>query len=513
MQRKFLYNLNYFRARISGSREAVFDAACNRRYTYGQLYERAGKLADFLVHDCGLGKGDVVAFCSSNAMAFIDAFFAGYQTGIIISTYNHKLQAGELAEMIRSENPRILFYEESIGEKIQTIRENTRVQRYYTLYAGDGPGQDPPYEQILERPYRGPLETDIDPEDIQMYLHTGGTTGRPKTALISFRAMFYNCVCDVFTNGLSAEDCAYVFLPFSHTSAWNIITIPLLMCGGRIILGRRFDADRILEIISRERPTVGMAVPVCYKRMAESPRFLETDFSCFKWMSTGGGPAQLGIMQHYWDRGIRLANGYGMTEVGPHNLTFPLVGMELNEIRKKWNSVGLPMYFNSVRVVDEQGRDVPEGTTGELCFSGPLVFSGYLHDRENRELGFQDGWVRTGDMVRVDAEGYYYIMGRKKHMYISGGENIYTTEIEEIISAFPAVQDVCVIGVPDDHWGEVGKALLVVDADTFCMEAFRQYLAQTLASIKIPRYIEEVDQFPLTGAGKKDMARIRELYG
>ena len=116
-------------------------------------------------------------------------------------------------------------------------------------------------------------------------------------------------------------------------------------------------------------------------------------------------------------------------------------------------------------------------------------------------------------MVRVDAEGYYYIMGRKKHMYISGGENIYTTEIEEIISAFPAVQDVCVIGVPDDHWGEVGKALLVVDADTFCMEAFRQYLAQTLASIKIPRHIEEVDQFPLTGAGKKDMARIRELYG
>lgn len=513
MQREFFYNLNYFRMRISGNREAVFDASCNQRYTYRQLYERAGKLADFLVHDCGLHKGDVVAFCSSNAMAFVDAFFAGYQTGIIISTYNHKLQAQELVQMIRNERPKILFYEECISGKVAVIKAETEIQRYYTLYPDSGSPEDPPYDGILERPYRGELEADLEPEDIQMYLHTGGTTGTPKTALISFRAMFYNCVCDVFTNALNAEDCAYVFLPFSHTSAWNIITIPLLMCGGRIILGRRFDADRVLEIIARERPTVGMAVPICYKRMAEAPNFLDTDFSCFRWMSTGGGPAQLGIMQHYWDRGIRLANGYGMTEVGPHNLTFPLVGTGLNEIRRKWNSVGLPMYFNFVRIVDEEGREVPPGTTGELCFSGPLVFSGYLNDEENTRLAFQDGWVRTGDIARMDAEGYYYIMGRKKHMYISGGENIYTTEIEEIISAFPAVKDVCVIGVRDETWGEVGKALIVTDADTFCMEAFRQYLVKTLASIKIPRYIEEVSQFPLTGAGKKDMTRIRELYG
>lgn len=512
MQREFLYNLNYFRQRISGSREAVFDVSCNQRYTYRQLYERAGKLADFLVHDCGLQKGDVIAFCSSNAMAFIDAFFAGYQTGIIICTYNHKLHADELVKLILNEKPKVLFYEEAISDKIAVIKEATSIKHYYTLYKESGKSDDPSYESILERSYQGPLETKLEPEDIQMYLHTGGTTGTPKTAMISFRAMFYNCVCDVFTNALNAEDCAYVFLPFSHTSAWNIITIPLLMCGGRIILARKFDPGRALDIIAQEKPTVGMAVPICYKRMAESPKFMDTDFSCFRWLSTGGGPAQLGIMQQYWNRGVKLANGYGMTEAGPHNLTFPLVGMELDDIKKKWNSVGRPMYFNSIRILDEEGKDVPVGVTGELCFSGPLVFSGYLNGAEKNEKAFQDGWVHTGDMARVDEDGYYYIMGRKKHMYISGGENIYTTEIEEIISAFPAVRDVCVIGVKDETWGEVGKALIVADEDTFCMDDFRRYLAKSLSSIKVPKYIEKIAGFPLTGAGKKDMSLIQKMY-
>ncbi|MPL96389.1 Long-chain-fatty-acid--CoA ligase [bioreactor metagenome] len=513
MEGKLLQNLNFYRKRTSGTREAIYDYDNGIRYTYHDMYERASKLANFLVKECSLKKGDCIAFCSSNDVAFFDAYLAGFQTGIIISTYNFKLHADELIRLIRNEKPKVLFYEAGCFEKIQEFKKNTAIERYFVLFGDPAGSSDPCYEAIMEKPSCPPLETSIEDEDIQMYLHTGGTTGTPKTAMISYRAMFYNTVCDVFTNALSMTDTAYVFLPLFHTSAWNIITVPLLMCGGKIIISKGFVPKTVLKIIEEERPTVGMAVPEVYKRLSEEDSFMRTDFSCYKWLSSGGATAQKAMMERYWSRGIRLANGYGMTEIGPHNMTLPLLELSMDTIREKWRSVGVPMYFNSVRIVDGNMEDVPCGTCGELVFSGPLLFSGYLNNDEETAKVMEGGWMHTGDMARQDKDGYYYIAGRKKHMFVSGGENIYTVEIEAVIGAYPAVRDVCVIGVQDDRWGEVGKAVIVAEKENYCEEEFRTFLKQNLCTIKIPKYIQLVDMLPLNNAGKKDLSQINRLYG
>lgn len=511
MESKALQDMLFYRTRISGNKEAIYDHDTGRRYTYGELYRRASQLAHFLVEDCHLKKGDCVGFFCSNHPAFFEAFFAGLQTGIIITTYNFRLNISELLTMMEHERPQILFYECSQGERIKQIRGRIEIARSISL---DIPNEgDLAYEAIFDRPEVSPLRADLSEDDILIYFHTGGTTGTPKTAMISCRAVFYNCVCDIMTNALTMEDAELVFLPLFHTSGWNITTLPLLMCGGRIVLTRRFKAGTALKIIAQERPTVGMAVPAVYKALAAHPDFDKTDVSCFRWLASGGSTVQKTVMEAFWARGVPLTNGYGMTEVGPHNMTVPMVGASVEWLRSKWNSIGTPMYFNEVRIVDDQGRDVPDGVQGELLFKGPLVFSGYLNDPAESAAMIEDGWVHTGDIAWRDGDGYYYIAGRKKTMFISGGENIFPSEIEAVLGAFPAVKGVCVIGVPDERWGEVGKAILVVDPAVYEEEALLAFLKEHLSTIKIPRYFQITDHIPLNSAGKRDIAQIRALFG
>ena len=171
------------------------------------------------------------------------------------------------------------------------------------------------------------------------------------------------------------------------------------------------------------------------------------------------------------------------------------------------------MYFNQIRIVDDAGRDVPCGTLGELLFSGPMIFSGYLGQPEQTKRTLQDGWIHTGDIAWMDGDGYYYIVGRKKNMYISGGENIYPSEIEAVIAGYPGVLDVCVIGVPDEEWGEVGLAVLVIDERQYQAGEFQQYLHENLSSIKVPRYLRFTPEIPTNAAGKKSIKEIRRLFG
>lgn len=511
MEGDVLQNLLFYRSRISKDREAIYDYDTGKRYTYGELHARSIRMANFLSEDCGLTKGDCVGFFSANHPAFFEVFFASFYTGIIVTTYNYRLKGEELLSQIRNERPKVLFYEQRLRRNVENFMGTTAVERFVCLDGGSSGASE--YEQALAGAGETAADTPISEEDIQMYFHTGGTTGTPKTAMISYRTVFYNCICDIMTNALSMEDAEYVFLPLFHTSGWNIITLPLLMCGGRIILTRGFSAGQALRIIAEERPTVGMAVPSVYKSIMEHPDFLQTDLSCFRWLASGGSTVQKAVMESYWKRGIPLTNGYGMTEIGPHNMAVPMVNTTVEWLREKWNSIGVPMYFNQVRIVDDQEHDVPDGSLGELLFKGPLVFSGYLNAPRETAAITRDGWVHTGDIAWRDTDGYYYIAGRKKMMFISGGENIFPIEIESIISSYPGVRDVCVIGVKDEQWGEVGKAILVVDRALYDEKQLIDYLKDHLSTIKIPKYFEVTEDIPLNSAGKRDMRRIHQLFG
>jgi fatty-acyl-CoA synthase len=248
--------------------------------------------------------------------------------------------------------------------------------------------------------------------------------------------------------------------------------------------------------------------------MISFPEFEATDFSSVKWVMAGAAPTPLNIMEKFWEKKVPFVLGYGMTEAGPNNLTAPAEFMDFEKMRSKHASVGKPMYFTMAKIVDDFGNEVRQGEVGELIWSGPQIFSGYWKNIEETEKTLKNGWVYTGDMAMEDEEGYYYIVGRKKNMFISGGENVFPPEIEKAIYEFDEIHEACVIGVPDPVWGEVGKAVVslkegkLIDRDKIISQ-----LKNKLAHYKVPKYIQIIDELPKNNVGKIVMAKVIEEYG
>jgi len=248
--------------------------------------------------------------------------------------------------------------------------------------------------------------------------------------------------------------------------------------------------------------------------MIDRPEFAATDFSSVKWVMAGAAPTPINIMEKFWNRGIRFVLGYGMTEAGPNNLSFPAEFATWDEIREKYASVGKPMYFTLCKIIDDNGNELGDDEIGELVWSGPQIFSGYWNNPAETARTLRDGWVYTGDMARRDKDGYYYIVGRKKNMFISGGENVFPPEIEKTLYELPEVYEACIIGVPDDKWGEVGKAVISLrPGQSLTREAVLAYLSGRLARYKVPRYVTFVAELPKNNVGKIENSRVVALYG
>lgn len=496
----------------NADREAVYDSDADARYTYRDLEQRAERAARFLTEDLGLKKGDCVALCARNAMAHYDLFFAAWMTGVIITTYNHKFKPAEFSVLMNHEKPEAIFYDSMLEDLVDKWSQAPYVRALIVLHGISSHPGVLPYTALMEKS-AGPLPpAEIDPEDTLMYIHTGGSTGTPKASKMSYRAVICNCIGEILSFGLSYRDVGYQFLPLFHTGGWNVINLPLLFCGGKMVLRRDLEPGAVLRLIAQEKVTVGVSVPTIYAGLAEHPDFPTADFSSVRWLLVGAAPIRQKTLEQYLARGVKLCNSYGMTEVGPNNLSLPVDFCSVDELRTHWNSVGKPMLFNEVKIVNDAGEPVPPGEPGELCFRGPLLFSGYFDQEEETKQVLRDGWLYTGDVARQDEEGYLYVVGRKKNVIIFGGENIFPVEIEECISKFVGVREVCVYGVPDEKWGEVPHALIVPQDGPISQEALEQYLKRNLSGAKRPRVIHFVDSIPRGSVGKVDYRKIRELY-
>ncbi|NLI92162.1 MAG: long-chain fatty acid--CoA ligase [Peptococcaceae bacterium] len=316
----------------------------------------------------------------------------------------------------------------------------------------------------------------------------------------------------ILTAGLNREESANVLLPFFHTAGWNVLMMPMLIDGGRVIITTEFRPGTVLRIIETERPTVCIGIEMMYKAIARHSNFAKTDFSCYRWMLNGAAPISRETLDIYWSKGVRMVNPYDMTEAGPNNLCPGVNDMTPEEISSKWISVGRPMYFNNVPIVDENGADVPDGERGELLLNGNLTFSGYWMDEERTRSTVRDEWVYTGDIGYKDKDGFYYICGRKKSMYVSCGENIYLIQIEHLLGGHPAEETACVMGVQDEKWGETGKALIVLKPGyTVTKEELQAYVGEHSASIKIPKYVQFIRELPKNAVVKVDVTAVRQM--
>jgi fatty-acyl-CoA synthase len=286
-------------------------------------------------------------------------------------------------------------------------------------------------------------------------------------------------------------------MPPFHTGGWNVLLTPFLHRGATVGLLKKFQPERLLALLDQEQADIFMGVPTMLKMMMESPAFAAADLSSLRYFIVGGEALPLEVIRAWDCKGIKIRQGFGLTEVGPN-----LFSLHQDDAMRKIGSIGRSNFYVETKLIDEQGQEVGPDEVGELCLRGPMTTPGYWRDPEATAKAMPDGWFRTGDLLRRDAEGYFFVMDRIKNMYISGGENVYPAEIERFLLTFPGVSEVAVIGVPDERWGEVGKAFIVTKGLDISCEALQAYCAGNLTRFKVPKYLELVPELPKNDTGK-----------
>ncbi|MFW9918994.1 MAG: long-chain fatty acid--CoA ligase [Candidatus Thorarchaeota archaeon] len=479
------------RAELTPNKEAIFDHAMGKRYTYDDMDDRANRLSRML-HDFGVRKGDRIAAYSKNRIEMIDLFLATGKIGAIMVPFNVRLAAPETEYLLKRTSPKILFLDPDLVEGFRPS-ENTLSECRIILMNQD-------LGDSMKETSADPIEREkLDFNDPHLIVFTGGTTGLPKGAILSHRLIFWNSVNTITSWELRSDDTQPLLFPLFHTGGWNVLLVPFYHLGARTILMGDFNPSETLQVIDREMCSIVIGVPTMFQMMAQAKEFATSSFDTVRIFISGGAPCPVAIMENYWKKGRHFKMGYGLTEVGPNNFYLPE-----SDIKRKPSSVGFPVFHCDTKVVDDDNNPVPFGSAGELLLRGPHIFNGYWDEPEETAKTIEpDGWVHTGDLVIIDEEGFYYIVGRKKDMYISGGENVFPTEIEEVLYMHPAILEAAVIGIPDEKWGEVGKAFVSLKENSSMeLDEIREYLEGKLARYKIPKYYEIRKTLPKSAAGK-----------
>lgn len=477
------------RAALTPRRPAVW--AEGRWLSYAELNERATRLAARLA-EAGVTQGDRVSILAHNHLAHLELILATAKLGFIYAPLNYRLAVPEQRAIAAYLRPKLLLFDAANA----AAAEATGLPLVALSH----------YEAWLAQPATPVPAPTLDPEAIQMILLTGGTTGTPKGAMIPYRQGFYNAVNTVFCWGLREDDCAVQATPCFH-AAVNVLAVPLLMLGGRVVLQPTFAPEAYLRLVVEHGATLLFLVPTMYQMLIEEPAFATTDFSRVRWAIAGGAPCPEPVRQALAARGIPFKQGYGLSEAGVN-----CFAIELEDAARKPHAVGKPMLHAEAAVRRADGTLAAAGEVGELTLRGPHVFAGYFERPEATAEVLREGWLYTGDLAVCDDEGDYSIVGRRKEMFISGGENVYPIEVETVLYHHPAVAECAVLGVPDARWGEVGLAVVVLRDKTVGAEALRRHLKEHLAGYKVPKHFRLVEALPKNAAGKVLKAELRRAF-
>ncbi|MFO0577153.1 MAG: long-chain fatty acid--CoA ligase [Polyangia bacterium] len=486
--------------------------------TYRELQAAARRTARFLADACGVGRGDRVAVLARNRRAYLEVLLGCGLLGAVLQALNWRLAPRELADLLVDGQPRTLLYGPECAELVAPLRQSPAAPRRFVCLDEDG---EPPARSdrrgdlcLSERDggSDAPLWVPRGLGDPWILCYTGGSTGTPKGAVLTHGSVLWNAINTCASWGLGAEDCAILNAPLFHTGGLNVFTTPLLYAGGGSVLCRDFRAEQVLDLLSLPpdpgAPPVSLlfGVPTMFQDLQAHPRFAQARWDRLKLVISGGAPCPSPVFERFFRAGVRFRTGYGLTEAGPNNFLLPDARVE-----QKPGSVGFPLLHVEAEVVAPDGAQLPAGEVGELRLRGPHLCAGYHGRPDETAAAFRDGWLYTGDLARRDADGCFYIAGRRKEMFISGGENIYPAEIESVLCAHPGVQEAAVLGVPDPRWGEVGLAVVVPRGPLQEAELLAHCHAR-LGRYKVPRRFVLVAELPRTGAGKVDKAALKARY-
>lgn len=500
------------------------------RLTFREWNRRANRLANWLADGAGIRYRDRVAILAQDGVEHLDLFHACAKLGAIHTALNWRLHWREQAGVLLNTTPKVLVYSDkfkgAVAEITAALAGTPAAIGCLVHLDGEGMPGSLEYNALLAGSPDTPAAYDrLEAEDIACLLFTGGTTGLPKGAQISHRQVCWNVLNTVVHDVQHADVYLNVF-PLFHTGGLFTYLSSQVVFGNTTILVRQFDPAQVLLLIERERVTIFAGVPTQYQMLAQAPNWESADLSSLRFCTSGGAPLPVALVERYTrEKGIRFKQGFGMTEYGPGLFALPP-----EDAIRKAGSIGRPNFFVDVRVMDEQNRPLGPRQPGELVLKGPSGCSGYWNDpAASAAVLDAEGWFHTGDIVEYDEEWYFYVRDRKKDMFISGGENVYPVEIEQVMYRHPAVLMCAVIGLPDPKWGEVGKACVVLrpgepagqSAGEAAGNAAREaaieaelfdLLRQHLAPYKIPKSITFLHALPLSGMGKILKRELRELY-
>jgi fatty-acyl-CoA synthase len=494
-------------AKNRGAKEAVRDLGTGRSFTYADLDRRADAMAAHL-GSLGIGRGDRVAVLALNGVEYFDIQFACARTGSICVLLNWRLTVSELEYIVSDSSPMLLVHDTSFAAAAAELQRRCSIA---TLLEIDGGRPDSAYEAALAVHHgeRGEREV-LTHDDVVTIMYTSGTTGLPKGAMITHGMNFWNCVNLGIPAGVGLDTVHLNVLPLFHTGGLNCYSNPVLHAGGTVVILQQFEPGETLRVLGD--PAHGIThffgVPAPYQFMMQHPDFDTTDLSRLRIAGVGGAPCALAIMERWMERGVLLSQGFGMTETSP-----AAIFLDPGEALRKLGSTGKALMHTEFRVVNEAGDDCGADEVGELWVAGPHITPGYWNKPEATASAFEGRWLKTGDAARVDDEGFVYIVDRWKDMYISGGENVYPAEVENVLYQIPGVAEAAVIGVPNDKWGEVGLAVLALAPGAHVDRAsVVEHCVSRLAKFKVPNDIAIVDALPRNATGKVLKRELRDRF-
>ncbi|MGD8307182.1 MAG: long-chain fatty acid--CoA ligase [Ignavibacteria bacterium] len=478
-----------------------------KSYTYSNLNHRANKLANWLRSN-GIEKGDIVSILAYDSIYHYDLFFACSKLGAVFAPLNWRLNQKEIEYQIRLISPKIHF--NSSEEPMNKVKEYLSGLSEMPKILGTVNNDIVNLKKIIKDTIDEPVRCEsLKEQDTACLFFTGGTTGLPKAAQMSHSQIAWNTFNSNLGGVLGTDTFLNIF-PLFHCGGLFAFSVPILIQGGKVIQTKKFDPVEVLTTIEKEKATIFGGVPTMFQMLTSAPNWDKVDLSSLRYCMSGGAPMPVSLIQKYHkEKSVVFRQGFGMTEFGPGVFSLASEDAEI-----KAGSIGKPNFFVDARVVDiESNLPLPVNEVGELVLRGPTAMTGYFNNSEATKKVFDDeSYLHTGDLAYIDKDGYFFIVDRLKDMFISGGENVFPAEIEEVLYKNDSVAMCAVIGVNDKKWGQVGKAFVVLkEGKAVSEEELLEYLNSNLTRYKIPKSIVFKENLPISGAGKILKTELRKI--
>ncbi len=483
----------------------IKDGDTNREFNCRDFYRQSLQTALYLKDKFQISSEDRVAVLSINELEYLFLFFALQRLGAILVPINFRLTEREITHIVTDSAPKLLLFQKEFSEICENIKNKFNLQTQQFVASTKQFQNEICFANEIKN-FKSSLSiseleaesTFLGVEDSAvMILYTSGTTGSPKGAVLTHKSVFWNSINTTISLNLTQNDCSVIFLPFFHSGGWNVLTTPFLHRGAKLIFLKKFDAYQILKICEMEKATILFGVPTTMHMMAHHPDFNTIDISSIRYAIVGGEPMSTELIKKWHTKGVPIRQGYGLTEFGPN-----VFSLNQEDAIRKIGSIGFANFNIEAQVVDEAGHWLGANQIGELILKGPMCMKEYWKNPKATEETIKGVWLYTGDLVKKDDEGFFYIVGRKKDMYISGAENVYPPEVEQTLLKLKGIREAAVIGIPDEKWGEVGKAFIVKEDESLTEESILRHCSANLAKYKIPKIWVFLDALPKGDSGK-----------